>query len=524
MKNFYPEVHINKEVSLFLANWKDIAIESSRPHEPVPPEEPVKIHFPIFEIIGLLLFVLLMINFVNGFIYFALGFLFCSLVLYSNIINRRKYPALFKKYEINLKAYLNNKESYSKSIQEFEVNITSMEFLNSLKRQKIIDLIKDARPANSDFSNPIVGKSEEKFLLYLRKWFGNTIKQNRVIEVFNYNKKIYVSELDLSFTKEVENAYVPDFYFKHPIFNLNIDIEVDEPYLLKSLQPIHNIGNSFDAKRNDYFVAKKWFVIRFSEEQILLYPDSCCKEIAELIYDFTGDEQFINKTISFPRLERFPKWDYKESIAFTELRKRNNYQTLINKNEVFIENLYSDWDNTKSRIILREDTVSFITKQTSDVKHWLKREGVFNLIKDKFERHLLSITSVKGQTEEFLIDRLTVGELILTNVHTRKIDTYTSTLEIDYTIGTYSINSIKKKLDIKILKMVRQFDFNGTKTEWLSHWEQDRRIRVTMHETVMEKIKANLEINSLMLSKEIVAKNGEREQYIRYIISDKVNR
>ena len=44
-----------------------------------------------------------------------------------------------------------------------------------------------------------------------------------------------------------------------------------------------------DNQRNQFFLEKNWVVIRFSELQVVKYPDSCCKAIARIISQITGD-------------------------------------------------------------------------------------------------------------------------------------------------------------------------------------------------------------------------------------------
>ncbi len=91
-------------------------------------------------------------------------------------------------------------------------------------------------------------------------------------------------------------------------------------------------------------------------------------------------------------------------------------------------------------------------------------------------------------------------------------------------IKFYTVKTIKEELGLQILRMLREMDENGNKTEWVSHWEKDRRIRVTMHEIVMEKIRANIDIDTLVLNKEVISKNNEEGEYIRYTISNNLSK
>lgn len=524
MKTYYPEVYINEEVDSFLKRWKKIVIDKNKPIEPIHPKIPDKVNFPTFEIIGLIFFLVLITTFENGRFYFLLALLFFSLALYVNIKDRIKYPSLLKDYQNKLNIYLEEKEKFPDKFQQFESNIKSFEFLSNLKHTEFKSLIAEAKPATIIFSNPIVGKSETKFYLYLIKWFTDTVMQNRVIEIFNYEKEINIKEADFTFKMDVENANVPDFYFKHPTFNLNIDIEIDEPYLAESFKPIHYLGNPLDVKRNKYFVQKKWIVIRFSEEQIFLTPDSCCREIAELIYDYTGDALYIFKMINIPRLERFKKWDYNDCINLSKINGRNSYNPFLNKKEILIESLFTIWDTSEKRLIIKDECILYFKKQTDDKKTWVKKEGSFSLINDNIGRMILNINWNQDFIEELIIESLTSTNLMLTNIHSRYTYSYNSTNEPDYTRETYNIIKIKDKLGLKVLNMQRQFEKNGNVTPWVSHWDKEKRVRVTMHEIVMKKIAENKNIGNLTLTKHIILKNKQVGEYIRYFVSIKSNK
>jgi hypothetical protein len=113
----------------------------------------------------------------------------------------------------------------------------------------------------------IKGRSEAAFLLFLKREFPgiihNELSFNRILD---YRPKF------------------PDFILSHKNYPIYIDIEIDEPYSLNDGSPIHCLGQ--DIARNFEFLYHNWFVIRFTEEQVVKYPEQCCK----LIYKF---QEFI---------------------------------------------------------------------------------------------------------------------------------------------------------------------------------------------------------------------------------------
>lgn len=93
-----------------------------------------------------------------------------------------------------------------------------------------------------------------------------------------------------------------------------------------------------------------------------------------------------------------------------------------------------------------------------------------------------------------------------------------------------TINALKlaiaEKAGIKLptLMMVRQMELaadgtsSDTATPWLSHWENDSRVRISMHQDVMEKIKGNPQEAGLAFKYEEVPATKERLAYRRFIV------
>ena len=99
-----------------------------------------------------------------------------------------------------------------------------------------------------------------------------------------------------------------------------------------------------------------------------------------------------------------------------------------------------------------------------------------------------------------------------------------------------NIQQIKQQISaitgvpIIALNMVRQMtqETQGTETpeptEWLSHWDNDNRIRVTMHENVLKTIKDDPKVNVLALKNTLVEAEGQpgddayRAAYRRFVV------
>jgi hypothetical protein len=178
-------------------------------------------------------------------------------------------------------------------------------------------LTKKVSVTTSDISKK--GLAEETFGLSLNKYFPNEIITDKGIV-----------------TSQFKNPnFTPDFVFSHLTSNLKIDIEVDEPYTLETREPIHyrylkrenhkfEIINT-DQYRNDCFSNNTWFIVRFTEEQVLKQPDECCHLLADLIETLTQDTKYKDKftRIKYPR--QVKSWTIKHSIKLAEESYRESY-------------------------------------------------------------------------------------------------------------------------------------------------------------------------------------------------------
>lgn len=72
------------------------------------------------------------------------------------------------------------------------------------------------------------------------------------------------------------------------------------------------------------------------------------------------------------------------------------------------------------------------------------------------------------------------------------------------------------------LVMVRQFNESKEPQPWLSHWDNDHRVRVTMHEDVFNQIKADTS-KAVAFKKEVVPATLERAEYTRFVVITPLN-
>jgi len=76
----------------------------------------------------------------------------------------------------------------------------------------------------------------------------------------------------------------------------------------------------------------------------------------------------------------------------------------------------------------------------------------------------------------------------------------------------------KAGIALPTLMLSRQKDESGTEQPWLSHWDNDKRVRITMHDDVANKIKATPDFDGLAFKEEVVPANAERAAYTRFVV------
>ena len=80
--------------------------------------------------------------------------------------------------------------------------------------------------------------------------------------------------------------------------------------------------------------------------------------------------------------------------------------------------------------------------------------------------------------------------------------------------------TVAEKASIKLptLMLSRQLDENKVPQPWLSHWDNDGRVRITMHEDVAKKIKEDPKFDGLAFKYEEVPAKEDRLAYRRFVV------
>ena len=106
--------------------------------------------------------------------------------------------------------------------------------------------------------------------------------------------------------------FFPDIVLYNEMAKFYLDIEIDEIYTtnevynLKRKMVIHSMGD--DDFRNNYFLNKGWYVLRFSEEQVRKETESCCKFVAQVYAYYALDKTPLNKLQTVRDLSFSEQW------------------------------------------------------------------------------------------------------------------------------------------------------------------------------------------------------------------------
>lgn len=305
-KNYqYPEVFVNPAVYEIL--------EELPPNNlvvPPPPAPPVYPYNPNLVVIyswvaGLCLALYALLQ--------NLSFVVWTLVLavVSFLIIKVRFRYALDNYHA-ARAYV---AAYKVRVAEYERQLKELfpadklwEYRLTLLKQ-VLGAAKKPKSITSDDKRYIRrGKSEAMFHRYLVECFGSAIQTDRKLDVLDVEK--------------YNISYYPDFVY-HDESGLYIAIEVDEPYDEQQDKPLHCVGK--DDNRNNFFVENKWVVIRFSEEQVIKWPELCCKEIALAVYGINKKEYLVKDFAA--TLPRQKKWTEYEAKALAS--KVSEYELVL---------------------------------------------------------------------------------------------------------------------------------------------------------------------------------------------------
>ncbi|MBE9228508.1 hypothetical protein IQ264_24130 [Phormidium sp. LEGE 05292] len=179
--------------------------------------------------------------------------------------------------------------------------------INSEMRCKLLANLMKNRVNPIGRSSARQGVSEKEFMQDLQRYFP-TVMQGLEFKIPRSKK-----------------CYSADFIILHHSSGIGIDVEVDEPYAGISKKPTHCWDDDSDYRRNQLFNEWSWIVVRFTEKQVVQAPLSCCKFIAQVIWEVTGERSYLELLESQPDLLPVKPWTIKEARQMAKQKYRQSY-------------------------------------------------------------------------------------------------------------------------------------------------------------------------------------------------------
>jgi hypothetical protein len=212
--------------------------------------------------------------------------------------NNEEWPRLVEECE---KKYRQEMEEYPIKMEKWEQyrkNISSL--IDKEFPRAFIKFIWNKINFSVEYNeeeNPRRGSTEDKMLESLKK-----------IGVKKLYRDISVKDYYPDF------SIIDEYYF--------IDIEIDEPYIYDTNEPIHYIGSG-DEERNKDFQDLGAFVIRFTEDQVR-HSLNICSKIVFLIQRFaeTGNFLHLAEALDLSAEIRQKRWSFKKAQIMATYKYR----------------------------------------------------------------------------------------------------------------------------------------------------------------------------------------------------------
>ena len=292
----YPITHFPQDIKEALSKQPTEPV--FKENNPLKPTEPQPINVSLLSV-GTVLVIAVTLTLSSVGIELALGFLSLGSLAIFALAQQQRY------------SFAKRHRDYQEQLRNYEQKVAESqkpENVEEYRRQEVRRALNQTIPNHTKNTGAIKGKSEAKFEQYLNRYFPRQIYTDLALRIPNFKR-----------------PYTADFTYIDKEIKLFIDIEIDEPYIYNTREPRHYIGYWKDQIRNDFFNNKGWIVIRFSEEQVVRYPDSCCKFIAQQIAEITGNSAITSQFAQTPDLQPQQQWTEKEAIEMANRKERDDY-------------------------------------------------------------------------------------------------------------------------------------------------------------------------------------------------------
>lgn len=226
---------------------------------------------------------------------------------------------------------------------------------------------------------------------YSERYLAELLRENATYSVLTSAKLRYHTPKGNEFYEEWEpkedsrNYYYPDILLMHEQSKLIINVEIDEPYSLIDGTPIHYVCYDEDFEeygymkrenfRNSTLAAKGMVVVRFAEEQVISYPQSCLElidKIIEFVDWYDGKKEWKEEYVlsTWTDKMKIQRWGIEEALEMAKKNYRQEYLskvadvvTFVKENtKTFEEAKWAPKASTVSQADLSKSVMDAVTK------------------------------------------------------------------------------------------------------------------------------------------------------------------
>jgi hypothetical protein len=256
----------------------------------------------------------------------------------GNIDDSKNYEAKQRKYDEDLASFpklaRKAEDEYKKAMLAYEENHCKYESELKIYLAHIVKIREPERVKQYRRNELLkyIGQSTKPILKINKTEVLKGVTENyfaselRKIGDFNVHQNFILTFADS------ESGFYPDIVVEDKETGLLVDIEIDEPYIGSTGEPIHYI-NCGDEKRDKYFESNGWVVIRFAEEQIIKETEKCVDFVVYVVEAIVKDKidlgsmSFEELVLAFCSPQKFstPQWSKDDAHKMAFARYRNRY-------------------------------------------------------------------------------------------------------------------------------------------------------------------------------------------------------
>lgn len=204
-------------------------------------------------------------------------------------------------YEIKMSNYKREIENYYKKINDVKDPIFQIQYKKTILLEK--------------------AKNSRQNILHSSQILSDFDNKKGISESFFHDFLIKYS--DLTIYKSIKFGYFfPDLLVINQKYNIVVDIEIDEPYVFNSKEPIHY--DEIDCKRDIFLCENDFLVIRFCEEQIINHPQYCLNVINQTIKEFISFTEIRDLKSSYISEYEMETWSHEKAFTLAYSNSRKN--------------------------------------------------------------------------------------------------------------------------------------------------------------------------------------------------------